>query len=442
MCTTSTRYDIPTNIREHSRSRCNEGEVLKLDGTCVKPQVSEYLYTFDPPSTKAPEVVRKGEIPDTKIDHNVVFLKTPDRPSTPPPIIIPPPQQQTLLYVVSKNNPDVVKPKVITPPSLPPSPPEVFYYNYDEGDQPHPLLTDDVKRIPGKSISVSNPPVKIQSNLLPDAERKSFKTPAPAVKSFNSLPPASARKPFNNLPQAPGPKSVKVLPPVSAPTSFNNFPPAPLDIRPPAPKLFEKQKESISLKPRFENKHSKPRTPVTSAKPKPQSAPARPPPLSAEPILSRLSEPNRFSSFSQFPELSSDNFKIPDLPEIPSPFSKQIPINPKRPEPHFKSTPKQTESVFRKNEVSLLTKPKSSARNRPNPLRSSPVGPPVFDSVRVKSHQNNRNEKERDNSRTNKLPKKSKIIVPENCKSVLSQFGIDPEAEHFVTNNARPVIFS
>lgn len=113
--------------------RCPNGLATRADGQCVQPRVSRNIYLFNAPSPQV--IVRPAkELPSPKIHYNYVFLNTPDAVNVANPIIVPPPQQKTLVYLLSKNQ-ESAEQQVIEVPSVP-SEPEVFFVNYNEGENP------------------------------------------------------------------------------------------------------------------------------------------------------------------------------------------------------------------------------------------------------------------------------------------------------------------
>ncbi|MCL4148212.1 UNVERIFIED_CONTAM: hypothetical protein GTU68_007339, partial [Idotea baltica] len=101
-------------------------------GNCVRAKVLQNVYLFNGQvnsNTEAPPPAA----PTPRIDYNVVFVNLPLRPDEREPIVVPPPQQRTLIYVLSKTGSQ--EQRVIEVPAGQ-STPEVFYVNYNEGDNP------------------------------------------------------------------------------------------------------------------------------------------------------------------------------------------------------------------------------------------------------------------------------------------------------------------
>ncbi|CAL4088822.1 unnamed protein product, partial [Meganyctiphanes norvegica] len=113
---------------------CADGEVLHVDGNCVKPMVSRNIFVYAAPAVPKQQGPAP-EIPKPKIEYNIVFVRTPEKAEGAEPIIVPPPQQKTLVYVLSKKG-DAVGPQVIEVPAGPGHQPEVYYVNYEDGENP------------------------------------------------------------------------------------------------------------------------------------------------------------------------------------------------------------------------------------------------------------------------------------------------------------------
>lgn len=91
------------------------------------------MYVFTSPEVKRPFVPPQS-LPPPEVEHNVVFIRTPDAGGPPEPIVIPPPRQENVVYVLSKKEQE--EPKVIEIPGDGPQTPQVYYVNYDDGDNP------------------------------------------------------------------------------------------------------------------------------------------------------------------------------------------------------------------------------------------------------------------------------------------------------------------
>ncbi|MCL4128304.1 UNVERIFIED_CONTAM: hypothetical protein GTU68_041790, partial [Idotea baltica] len=112
---------------------CGQGQVRHVDGSCVEPIVNRNVYLYNAPRIQH-NVGPKPQIPKPKVEYNVVFVRTPEGPQGQKPIVVPPPQQKTLVYVLTKSG--TLDQQVIEVPAGPNQSPEVFYINYNEGDNP------------------------------------------------------------------------------------------------------------------------------------------------------------------------------------------------------------------------------------------------------------------------------------------------------------------
>ncbi|XP_042219224.1 ATP-dependent RNA helicase A-like [Homarus americanus] len=112
---------------------CPGGQVLHVDGSCVSPRVNRQLFVYSSPQVPqsfGPPPV----IPPPTVDENIVFIRTPEQGPGLDPIVLPPPRQKNVLYVLNKQTQQ--SQKVIEVPAQPPTSPDVFFINYEEGDNP------------------------------------------------------------------------------------------------------------------------------------------------------------------------------------------------------------------------------------------------------------------------------------------------------------------
>merc|ERR1712002_491759 len=109
---------------------CGEGQVLHVDGTCVTPQVTRNVYVFAAPQQQF-QPGPPPQIPQPKVNYNIVFVRTPENAQGQEPIVVPPPQQKTLVYVLSKKQ-AIQGQQLIEVPAGPAQQPEVFYVNYND----------------------------------------------------------------------------------------------------------------------------------------------------------------------------------------------------------------------------------------------------------------------------------------------------------------------
>ena len=118
---------------EPEPQKCPEGEVLNVMGQCVEAEIIRNLFVFGTPKNEVPETT-KPPLPKPKIKFNILFVKTPEKDEGKDPIIVPPPREKTLVYVLNKNS-EVEDQEIIQVPSDPQKP-EVYYVNYNEGENP------------------------------------------------------------------------------------------------------------------------------------------------------------------------------------------------------------------------------------------------------------------------------------------------------------------
>lgn len=127
-------YNLPTpSGPSFSPPSCKEGQVLHVDGKCVKPRVLQRAFVYDVPSTVA-ALNGSKHIVEPKVERNMIFVRLPDGPLEPEPIVIPPPRQEHVLYVLNKQSEQGQR--VIEVSTSPPSDPEVVFVNYAEGENP------------------------------------------------------------------------------------------------------------------------------------------------------------------------------------------------------------------------------------------------------------------------------------------------------------------
>ncbi|XP_076028339.1 uncharacterized protein LOC143017460 [Oratosquilla oratoria] len=113
---------------------CSDGLVRDALGRCVQPEVSREVFVYQAPHQDT-SVGPTPEVPRPKVNYNIVFVRTPERPAGSRPIVVPPPQQKTIVYVLSKKG-STSGPEIIEVPAAPGQSPEVYYVSYDEGENP------------------------------------------------------------------------------------------------------------------------------------------------------------------------------------------------------------------------------------------------------------------------------------------------------------------
>ncbi|XP_042857671.1 translation initiation factor IF-2-like [Penaeus japonicus] len=112
---------------------CPEGQVVGPDGKCATPIITRNVFVYTAPE-QPPADFPAPYIPPPEVQHNILFIRTPEKGAGPEPIVIPPPRQQSIVYVLNKQQSE--GPKVIEVPSDGPQTPEVYFVNYEEGDNP------------------------------------------------------------------------------------------------------------------------------------------------------------------------------------------------------------------------------------------------------------------------------------------------------------------
>ncbi|MPC74729.1 hypothetical protein E2C01_069103 [Portunus trituberculatus] len=112
---------------------CGTGRVPHVDGTCVTLQVITNLYVYRPPDVET-IVAPRPSVPPPRVEHNIVFIHTPESLVNQQPVVVPPPQQKNVVYVLSKRTQQ--DQQVIHVPAPEQEAPEIFFVNYAEGENP------------------------------------------------------------------------------------------------------------------------------------------------------------------------------------------------------------------------------------------------------------------------------------------------------------------
>lgn len=112
---------------------CGSGQVRHVDGSCVTPQVTRNLYVYRAPDV-APITGPTPNVPPPRVEHNVIFIHSPDTLTGQKPIVVPPPQQKNVVYLLSKR--PLQDQQVIEVPATEQQAPEIFFVNYAEGENP------------------------------------------------------------------------------------------------------------------------------------------------------------------------------------------------------------------------------------------------------------------------------------------------------------------
>jgi len=112
---------------------CPEGQVLHI-GSCMTPEITRNVFVYAAPEN-AVDFGPAPELPKPKVEYNIVFVRTPEFIEGSDPIVVPPPQKKTLVYVLSQKQ-ILGNQQVIEVQPGPVQNPEVFYVNYNEGENP------------------------------------------------------------------------------------------------------------------------------------------------------------------------------------------------------------------------------------------------------------------------------------------------------------------
>jgi len=97
-----------------------------------EPEITRNIYLYAAPAQAPAPVGPAPQLPARKVHYNFVFVRTSNLAGGAKPIVAPAPQQKTLVYLLSKR-PGPGQQEVIEVPHNP-TQPEVFFVNYDDGD--------------------------------------------------------------------------------------------------------------------------------------------------------------------------------------------------------------------------------------------------------------------------------------------------------------------
>lgn len=123
---------------------CKEGEVLHVDGTCVIPDITRKVFLFEIPEQEQP-VGPPPSLPPPAVEHNILFIRLPEEGPAPEPIVLPPPRQNNIVYILNKMDEQVQR--VIEVPAHPQVDPEIYFVNYQEGENPTLPLGVDLETV-------------------------------------------------------------------------------------------------------------------------------------------------------------------------------------------------------------------------------------------------------------------------------------------------------
>nr|XP_027224221.1 uncharacterized protein LOC113816359 [Penaeus vannamei] len=110
---------------------CEEGEIIHSDGTCV---IRKNLYLFEAPEQPYQPIGPPPALPRPKLNQNHIYVRVPEEPPTPEPVVLPPPRRKTLVYILRKVDERVQR--VIEFDSIPSPSPQVYFINYQDGENP------------------------------------------------------------------------------------------------------------------------------------------------------------------------------------------------------------------------------------------------------------------------------------------------------------------
>ncbi|XP_042885043.1 uncharacterized protein LOC122261446 [Penaeus japonicus] len=78
--------------------------------------------------------VHPPSVPPPKVEHNILFVRVPEAAPAPDPIVVPPPRQNNVVYVLNKQEEQAQQVIEVTP--HPAADPEIYFVNYQEGENP------------------------------------------------------------------------------------------------------------------------------------------------------------------------------------------------------------------------------------------------------------------------------------------------------------------
>ncbi|XP_069993177.1 uncharacterized protein [Penaeus vannamei] len=123
-----------SGVQGNSEAPCKEGEVRHIDGSCIVPEITRKVFVVSVPRQTLQLSDSLPDIPPPRVDHNILFVRLPEGGVGPAPIVVPPPRQDNIVYVLSKKSQNGQR--VIEVPAPPPSEPEIYFVNYDDGENP------------------------------------------------------------------------------------------------------------------------------------------------------------------------------------------------------------------------------------------------------------------------------------------------------------------
>lgn len=101
----------------------------------------------------APIVGPRPAVPAPRVEHNIVFIHTPNGLFSQEPLVVPPPQQKNVVYVLNKR--PQVDPTLLEVPAGEQQAPEIYFVNYAEGENPQLPLGGDLQSALSKAAESS-----------------------------------------------------------------------------------------------------------------------------------------------------------------------------------------------------------------------------------------------------------------------------------------------
>ncbi|KAK7065324.1 hypothetical protein SK128_015433 [Halocaridina rubra] len=113
-------------------SFCRNGQVVNAVGQCVTPHIRHNYYTFRVPN----EASNRGStqpLPPPKVENNILFVHLPEDEAQSG-LVLTPPKVNNIVYLWKKQSSDRQQPIELPDPEY--TNPEVYYINYNQGENP------------------------------------------------------------------------------------------------------------------------------------------------------------------------------------------------------------------------------------------------------------------------------------------------------------------
>ncbi|MCL4135223.1 UNVERIFIED_CONTAM: hypothetical protein GTU68_026804, partial [Idotea baltica] len=123
----------PRGLGGPSLGPCRPKHARNSLGVCVEADVTQTTFVYEGHPVTYPEEPAY-EVPIPRVEFNILFLRAPEPQPHNDPIVVPPPLRRTVVYVLTRNADG--QQRVIEVPAGPEQEPEVFYVNYNDGDNP------------------------------------------------------------------------------------------------------------------------------------------------------------------------------------------------------------------------------------------------------------------------------------------------------------------